>query len=67
MNDTKNILLAWASTLSPLLSLGDAYGAVNILSAIVLPVVLFAAGKAIDVWLQIQLRGRRPRRRRNQK
>lgn len=58
MNDTKNIILAWLSAGSPLLMAFGTDAAMTILSAVLLPVILFAVGKSIDVALQIYLRRR---------
>jgi hypothetical protein len=58
MNDFKNILLAWASASSSVFAAIEAKTAITIISAIVLPIVFFTVGKAIDVLLQIHLRGR---------
>lgn len=58
MNDLKNIFLAWVSAGSPLLAAISSEPGVTILSAIILPIVLFAIGKTIDVLLQIHFRNR---------
>lgn len=55
MNDTKNALLAWISSTPTLVAVADP---VTIISAIVLPVVLFTLGKTVDVLLQIYLKRR---------
>ncbi|MBK9155409.1 MAG: hypothetical protein IPM25_14550 [Chloracidobacterium sp.] len=60
MNDAKNIILAWLSAGSPLVMAFGTDTALTILSAVVLPVVLFAIGKSIDVALQIYLRRKYP-------
>jgi hypothetical protein len=58
MNDTKNILIAWASAGTTLLStVSD--GLLPIVSAIVLPIVFFAIGKTVDVAVQLYLNRRR--------
>jgi len=54
MQDTKNILLAFFSYLIPLLITIN----LTVISAVVLPIVFFAVGKAIDVGLQIYFRSR---------
>ncbi len=56
MNDTKNILLACASTAATVLATLDAPAIISIISAVVLPVVLFAVGKTVDVLVQIYLK-----------
>ena len=56
MNDTKNILLAWISSLSSVLAAIEARTWITIISAIVLPVVFFTVGKTVDVLLQVHFR-----------
>lgn len=53
MNDTKNILLAWISSISSVWAALEVRTWITIISAIVLPILFFIAGKAIDVALQI--------------
>ena len=57
MNDIKNILLAWISTISVFAAV-EVQTWITTLSAIVLPIVFFAAGKTIDVCLQIYFKRR---------
>ena len=58
MNDTKNLLLAWVSAGTTLLStLGD--GLMPLVSAVVLPIIFFAVGKTVDVLVQVYLHRRR--------
>lgn len=59
MNDTKNILLAWISSLSSVWTALEARTWITIISAIVLPIVFFTVGKAVDVALQIYFRKER--------
>jgi len=59
MNDTKNILLAWISSLWTVFAAIETGTLITIISAIVLPVVFFTVGKTIDVVLQIHFRNRR--------
>lgn len=59
MNDIKNILLAWASSLTSVFAAIEARTWITIVSAIVLPVLFFTLGKTIDVGLQIYLRRRK--------
>lgn len=59
MNDTKNILLAWISSLTSVFAAIETRTWITIISAIVLPIVFFTIGKAIDVWLQIYFRRER--------
>lgn len=56
MNDTKNILLAWTSTVTTLFAAIESRTLLSVISAIVMPIVFFAIGKAIDVTVQIYLR-----------
>lgn len=55
MNDLKNILLAYAASASSLFAAIETRTLITIISAVVLPIVFFAIGKAIDVGLQIYL------------
>ena len=58
MSDTKNVLLAWASAGTALLStISD--GLMPLVSAVVLPIVFFAVGKTVDVLLQLYIARRR--------
>ena len=59
MNDTKNILIAWISSVSTVFAAIETGTLITIISAIVLPIVFFTVGKAIDVALQIHFRKRR--------
>ena len=54
MTNTKNILLAWVSSVSPLFAAIETR--ITIISAIILPIVFFAVGKTVDVCLQIYFR-----------
>ena len=54
MQDIKNILFAFYSYWLPVAMAID----VSVISAIVLPVVFFAVGKAIDIGLQIYFNNR---------
>ena len=56
MNDTKNILLAWISSLSSVFMAIEAGTWITLLTAVVLPVVFFTVGKTVDVLLQIYFR-----------
>ncbi|MBX3281185.1 MAG: hypothetical protein KF756_01790 [Acidobacteria bacterium] len=56
MNDTKNILLAWASSFASFIGSREAS---EILSAIVLPIIFFAVGKTADILLQLYFARRR--------
>ena len=58
MNDTKNILLAWVSSLSSVFAAIEVQTWITTLSAIVLPIIFFAVGKTIDVFLQIYFKRR---------
>ena len=58
MNDIKNILIAWISSSSSILTAFESKTIVTIISAIVLPILFFTIGKTIDVLLQIYFRNR---------
>ena len=59
MNDTKNILLAWISSLSSVLAALETGTWTTLFSAVVLPITFFVVGKAVDVALQIYFRKER--------
>ena len=61
MNDTKNILIAWVSSISSVFAAVETRTLITIISAIVLPVVFFTVGKTTDVLLQIYFRRREDR------
>ncbi len=65
MNDTKNILLAWVSSVTSVFAAIEARTWITIISAIVLPIVFFAVGKTVDVCLQIYFRQRDERKKLN--
>lgn len=56
MNDTKNIMLAWMSTLGTFLASVEGY---QLITAIILPVVFFAIGKTVDVILQVYINAKK--------
>ncbi len=56
MNDTKNILLAWISSLTWVFAAIETRTWITIISAIIRPMVFFSIGKTVDVLLQIYLR-----------
>lgn len=58
MNDTKNILLAWISSVSSVFAAIEARTWITIISAIVMPIVFFTVGKTVDVLLQIYFKRR---------
>lgn len=62
MKDTKNILLAWVSSISTVFAAIETRTWITIISAIVLPIMFFAVGKTVDVLLQIYFRRREERR-----
>ncbi|MEP6849998.1 MAG: hypothetical protein ABI999_14160 [Acidobacteriota bacterium] len=63
MHDLKNILLAWVSSVSAVFTAIEAGNFFTIVSAIVLPAVFFAVGKAVDVAVQFYFRLREERKR----
>lgn len=62
MNDTKNILLAWVSSLTSVFAAIETRTWITIISAILLPIIFFTVGKTIDVLLQIYFRRREEKR-----
>ena len=56
MHDFKNILLAWVSAAPTFVAALDGGSIVTIMSAIILPTIFFALGKAVDVCVQIYFR-----------
>lgn len=58
MTDHRNVLLAWASTVTSIAAVIDMSKWLTFVSAVVLPIVFFAVGKTIDVVVQIHLRRR---------
>lgn len=56
MNDTKNILLAWASSTSTIIAAFEGTAWISVVSAIVLPILFFGIGKTVDVLLQMHFR-----------
>jgi hypothetical protein len=63
MNDIKNILIAYISSVSSIFAAIETRTLITVISAIVLPVIFFAVGKAIDVMLQLHLSRRDGERR----
>lgn len=55
MNDIKNFLLAYFSTVSSVFAAIETRTLITIISAIILPILFFSIGKTIDVLLQIHL------------
>lgn len=58
MTDHRNVLLAWASTVTSIAAVIDMSKWLAFVSAVILPIVFFAVGKTIDVFVQIYLRRR---------
>jgi hypothetical protein len=63
MNDTKNILIAYISSVSSIFTAIETRTLITVLSAIVLPILFFTVGKAIDVALQFHFKAREEKRR----
>ncbi|HMO82027.1 MAG TPA: hypothetical protein PKD24_14650 [Pyrinomonadaceae bacterium] len=59
MNDLKNFILAYFSTVSSVFAAVETRTLITIISAIVLPIIFFTIGKTVDVLLQIYLNRRR--------
>ena len=60
MQDIKNFYLAWLSSF-PAMFMIESRTLISIISAIILPIVFFAIGKAADIALQIYLDNRQNR------
>lgn len=58
MNDFKNALIAWSGSCWAVFAAIETPAVVTTLSAILLPIIFFVIGKAVDVALQIYLRNR---------
>ena len=58
MQDIKNFYLAWISSVPVMFAVGS-QTLITVISAIILPIVFFAIGKAADIALQIYLDNRR--------
>ncbi len=58
MNDIKNFLLAYFSTVSSVFAALETRTLITIISAIILPILFFSIEKTIDVLLQIHLNKR---------
>ena len=56
MSDTRNAFLAWASSITSVLTALETRDVITIVSAIILPVIFFAVGKTVDVMLQVYLK-----------
>ncbi|MDM7922306.1 MAG: hypothetical protein QUS14_08385 [Pyrinomonadaceae bacterium] len=61
MNNMKNFLIAYCSSLTSVLAAIETRTLITIVSAVILPILFFAAGKAVDVMLQLHLHNRRSR------
>lgn len=63
MNDMKNMLIAYISSVSTIFTAIETGTLITVFSAIVLPILFFTVGKAIDVMLQLHLKRRDENRR----
>lgn len=59
MNDFKNFFIAYFSTAPSLFAVVETRTLITVISAIVLPILFFTVGKAVDVLVQIYLDKRR--------
>ena len=66
MNDIKNLLIAYVSSVSSIFTAIETQTLITIISAVILPVLFFAVGKAIDVMLQFHFRARDDKRKERQ-
>jgi len=56
MNDIKNLFIAFSASASTLFAAFESTATlISIISAVVLPVVFFAIGKAIDIAVQVHI------------
>jgi hypothetical protein len=62
MQDTKNICLAGFASTTSFFAVMETQTLITIISAIVLPVLFFCVGKAVDVMVQIRFRQMAERR-----
>ena len=62
MNDTKNICLAGFASTTSIFAAIETQTMITIVSAIVLPIIFFCVGKAVDVMVQIRFRQMAERR-----
>ena len=62
MNDIRNLTLAWACTTTCFAAAVETGALISVISSIILPVVFFALGKAIDLTARYYLT-RRDRKR----
>lgn len=67
MQDVKNAFIAAASSISPIVAAIETGTIDATISALGLPVILFAAGKTLDIILQLYLARRAERNRRRWK
>lgn len=58
MSDTRNAVIAWLSSSSWLLAAIERPSWFNVMTAVVMPAALFAAGKTVDIIFQLYLRRR---------
>ena len=65
MHDLKNILLAWVSASPVVMTVTGERGFITVMSAIILPILFFTVGKAVDACLQIYFQKRQERRNQN--
>jgi hypothetical protein len=63
MTDIKNMCLAGFASTTSIFAAIEMQTVINIVSAVILPIVFFCIGKAVDVWVQVRLRQMAERRR----
>lgn len=64
MNDIKNLLIAYFSSVTTVFAAIETRTLITIVSAIVLPILFFAIGKTVDAVLQLYLERKGERRKR---
>jgi hypothetical protein len=55
MTDLKNICIACFSSTTSIFTAIEMQTVITIVSAVILPVIFFCIGKAVDVWVQVRL------------
>lgn len=63
MTDLKNICLAGFASTTSIFAAIEAQTLITVISAVILPIVFFCVGKAVDVLVQVRLRQMADRRR----
>jgi hypothetical protein len=59
MTDFKNICLAGFASTTSIFAAIEMQNLITIVSAVILPILFFCIGKAVDVWVQVRLNEKR--------